>query len=191
MCSKKNQPWRTSKLPRFNKEGSITIGKWLGNSASFFKKEKGYRARRSDFIRECLLPLLRQGLSKDSKEFSSVMEDFLSGIVPDPKGLQREQEGDLTTGRPTRPVHSCIHRSRRTRTWHSICSSLQISATLRRCGAIHGLLRSDVSTADVQEQTPISGKPFLIIDPTGTPLLRSTPFASPKARGELRSLQLR
>ena len=98
------------KLPRFNKEESITIGKWLGNSASFFKKEKGYRARRSDFIRECLLPLLRQGLSKDSKKFSSVMEDFLSGIVPDPEGLQREQEEDLTklVDRLDRFIHAYI-----------------------------------------------------------------------------------
>ena len=111
MCSKK-KPNRgeLQKLPRFNKEGSITIGKWLGNSASFFKKEKGYRARRSDFIRECLLPLLRQGLSKDSKKFSSVMEDFLSGIVPDPEGLQREQEEDLTklVDRLDRFIHAYI-----------------------------------------------------------------------------------
>ena len=111
MCSKK-KPNRgeLQKLPRFNKEESITIGKWLGNSASFFKKEKGYRARRSDFIRECLLPLLRQGLSKDSKKFSSVMEDFLSGIVPDPEGLQREQEEDLTklVDRLDRFIHAYI-----------------------------------------------------------------------------------
>jgi hypothetical protein len=111
MCSKK-EPNRgeLQNPPRFSKDGSIKLGKWLQNSASFFKKEKGYRARRSDFIRECLMPLLRQGLFKDRKEFSSVMEDFLSGIVPDPKGLQREQEGDLTSlvDRLDRFIHAYI-----------------------------------------------------------------------------------
>jgi hypothetical protein len=111
MCSKK-EPNRgeLQKLPRFNKEGSISIGKWLGNSASFFKKEKGYRARRSDFIRECLMRLLRRGLFKDSKKSSSVVEGFLSGIVPDPEGLQREQEEDLTNlvDRLDRFIHAYI-----------------------------------------------------------------------------------
>ena len=38
------------------------------------------------------------------------MEDFLSGIVPDPKGLQREQEGDLTSlvDRLDRFIHAYI-----------------------------------------------------------------------------------
>jgi len=149
MCSKK-EPNRgeLQKLPRFNKVGSISIGKWLGNSASFFKKEKGYRARRSDFIRECLLPLLRQGLSKDSKKFSSVIEGFLSDIVPNPEGLQREQEEDLTNlvDRLDRFIHAYIgqegqglgipfvHRSR----------YLQHFVDVEPFMA---LLRSDVSTA--------------------------------------------
>jgi hypothetical protein len=149
MCSKK-EPNRgeLQKLPRFNKERSISIGKWLGNSASFFKKEKGYRARRLDFIRECLMPLLRRGLFKDSKKFSSVIEGFLSAIVPDPEGLQREQEVDLTSlvDRLDRFIHAYIgqegqglgipfvHRSR----------YLQHFVDVEPFMA---LLRSDVSTA--------------------------------------------
>ena len=64
------------KLPVSIKRDPSLVGKRLGNSASFFKSS-GIIALAAQIIQECLLPLLRQGLSKDSKKFSSVMEDFL------------------------------------------------------------------------------------------------------------------
>ena len=101
MCSKK-EPNRGElrNPPRFTKDGSIKTGRWLQNSAPFFRLKKKetkakYKDRRQRFIRGCLLPLLRRGLHKKSKESSIKLKGFLSKVEPDSEGSQREQEEEL------------------------------------------------------------------------------------------------
>ena len=138
MCSKK-EPNRgeLQRLPPFQQGGIHIYWKVVGQFNVFQERKKGYRTRRLDFIRECLLPILRRGLFKDSKKFSSVIEGFLSGIVPDPEGLQREQEKDLTNlvNRLDRFIHAYIGQEGQGLGIPFV--HLKISATLRRCGAIY------------------------------------------------------
>jgi hypothetical protein len=114
MCSKKQHDrGELQNPPRFSKDGSINIGKWLQNSAPFFRlieketvkegkktiepeKKAEYKNRRQRFIEKCLLPLLRKGLHKQSKTTSTKLKGFLSKVEPDSEGLQREQKEDLT-----------------------------------------------------------------------------------------------